>query len=116
MRTGFVHAATVTLAPGGDERAPGAAVTVALCGHWEHEGDCRWPHHTAIAIGPAGDHGLRTVFAAEPGDEAAVRQRIATALVRGAQDGPAGATTWTVLRQGADALTAAERAMADRWR
>jgi hypothetical protein len=21
-------------------------VTVALCGHWEHDGECRWPHHT----------------------------------------------------------------------
>jgi hypothetical protein len=29
----------------GQDRAPGAAVTVKLCGHWEHAGPCRWPHH-----------------------------------------------------------------------
>jgi hypothetical protein len=36
------------LAPGTDPRAPGGAVTVALCGHWDHEGPCRWPHHSRI--------------------------------------------------------------------
>jgi hypothetical protein len=23
-------------------------VTVALCGHWEHDGPCRWPHNSRI--------------------------------------------------------------------
>ena len=31
-----------------DPRAPGGEVTVALCGHWEHEGPCRWPHNSRI--------------------------------------------------------------------
>ena len=34
----------------GDERAIGAAVTVALCGHWEHDGPCRWPHTTSTEV------------------------------------------------------------------
>ena len=37
MRDTFAHDAVLALAPGADERAPGAAITVALCGHWDHE-------------------------------------------------------------------------------
>lgn len=39
----------VLLDAGGDPRALGGAVTAALCGHWEHDGRCRWPHHTLDA-------------------------------------------------------------------
>ena len=45
MNFRFAHQATVELLEG-DVRAIGAAVTVALCGHWEHDGPCRWPHLT----------------------------------------------------------------------
>src|SRR5688572_4713476 len=45
MNFRFTYQATVELDEG-DVRAIGAAVTVALCGHWEHEGPCRWPHLT----------------------------------------------------------------------
>ena len=38
----------IRLEPGADKRAPGGAVTVALCGHWDHEGPCRWPHRSNI--------------------------------------------------------------------
>ena len=30
------HDAVVVMEPAGDERAPGACITVALCGHWDH--------------------------------------------------------------------------------
>ena len=41
----FTYQAIVDLLEG-DVPAIGAAVTVALCGHWEHDGPCRWPHLT----------------------------------------------------------------------
>jgi len=78
------------MADDGDERAPGGAITVALCGHWDHEPPCPLaPHHTA-----AERHGdvvrLRVLFAAEPADEAEVRRRIDEALGRGELTGPDG--------------------------
>jgi len=47
-RRGHVLHAEVAFGSGADPRAPGGAVTVALCGSWEHDGSCRWPHHTAV--------------------------------------------------------------------
>ena len=102
---GFVHEAELTLAPGGDERAPGGAVTVALCGSWEHEGPCRWPHHTEIERD--GERVvLRTVFAVPSAEEGRVRDLIARALMQGAD--------WTVTGGGPGVLTAEERALAAR--
>jgi hypothetical protein len=80
---------------GGDVRAPGAAITVALCGRWEHEPPCPIaPHHTAAER--IGDEvRLRVLFAAEPAAEAEVRSRIEAALSRTRLDGPDGvATRW----------------------
>ena len=48
MNFRFTYQATVELDEG-DVRAIGAAVTVALCGHWEHDGPCRWPHLTTTS-------------------------------------------------------------------
>ena len=43
----FVHEAFLSMAPGNDIAAPGAAITVELCGRWEHEPPCPLaPHHT----------------------------------------------------------------------
>lgn len=41
VRQAFAHDTALQLAPGGDDGAPGAAITVGLCGHWEHEGRLR---------------------------------------------------------------------------
>jgi hypothetical protein len=57
-----VYEAELELAPGADARAPGGAITVALCGHWEHDGPCRWPHYSEIDT-DATPSRLRTVFA-----------------------------------------------------
>ncbi len=47
MRQVFAHEAELFMAPDGDIQAPGAAVTVGLCGHWDHEPPCPLaPHHT----------------------------------------------------------------------
>ena len=71
----YVHEATVVLGEGTDPAAVGAAVTVALCGHWDHEGPCRWPHNNQIH-----DTRFRTIFIATADDEPEVRRRIRAAL------------------------------------
>jgi len=48
VRQAFAHEAVLVTEPDADVRAPGAAVTVALCGHWDHE-----PFAIAPAIAPA---------------------------------------------------------------
>jgi hypothetical protein len=98
VREAFAHDATVQLAPGGDVGAPGAAITVALCGHWEHEPPCPLaPHHTRAE--PAGDElRLRTLFVVEPELEAEVRQRIDAALASSHLVGPDGTVTAWELR------------------
>jgi hypothetical protein len=79
--------------PGGDSRAPGGAVTVALCGHWDHEPPCPLAPHRTTAEHDGDRLRLRVLFAADPADEAEVRGRIEAALSAGALDGPGGVTT-----------------------
>jgi len=45
-RRGHILEADIDLDAGVREEEPGAAITVALCGHWEHDGPCQWPHLT----------------------------------------------------------------------
>ena len=75
----FVIGASVALGDGCDPAAVGAAVTSALCGHWEHEGPCRWPHNNAIdsASVPAR---FRTLYVAEADEADLVAERIRDAL------------------------------------
>ena len=93
LREGFAHDATVTVAPDGDVDALGAAITVALCGHWEHDPPCPLaPHHTRAER--AGEQvRLRTLFAVEPVLENEVRSRIETALRSSRFVGPGGVST-----------------------
>jgi hypothetical protein len=97
MRQAFAHDAEVTLEAGGDVRALGAAITVGLCGHWEHEPPCPLaPHHTDAQR--SGDTvRVRVLFACEPPAEVNVRARIVAALGSRELRGPDGATTrWRV--------------------
>lgn len=101
----FVHEAGLRLESATDPGAPGAAVTTALCGHWEHEGPCRWPHNNEIsATGPVAV--FRTLFAAPAADEAAVRERIERALQSG--------EGWVVLSVRPRAVSASEQPLAAR--
>jgi hypothetical protein len=97
-RTAYAHDAVVILDPGGDSRAPGGAITVALCGHWDHKPPCPLaPHHTDAT--PADDDALRlrVLFATEPADEQRVRELITQALASGHLTGPDGRVTrWMV--------------------
>ena len=110
----FVQEAELELAAVGDSRAPGGVVTIFLCGHWEHEGQCRWPHHTAVDKRSGSRITVRTIFACDPNDEQLIRQRISAGLRSGRLQGPSGLTTWTVLREAADAVRADEQLLAQR--
>jgi hypothetical protein len=118
MRQAFAHQARLQLLAGGDERAPGAAVTVALCGHWEHEGPCEVPHRTDVA-GPDDDLAVRVLFACEPADEADVRARVDRALGGGELPVPApdGAppTRWRLLHSAAAELSDGDSDVAARF-
>jgi hypothetical protein len=98
LRTAYAHDAVVMLDPGGDSAALGGAITVALCGHWEHQPPCPLaPHHTDAV--PVGDGRIRlhVQFEADPSDESRVRSLIDQALASGRLTGPDGrVTTWTV--------------------
>lgn len=80
MRQAYAHEAMLSLPPEADERAPGAAVTVALCGHWGHEPPCPLAPHHVHADRDGGGLRVRILFAAEPGAEREVRRRIDLAL------------------------------------
>jgi hypothetical protein len=91
VRAVFAHDAIVAMADGGDIGAPGAAITVAVCGQWEHEPPCPLaPHHTAAERD--GDVvRLRVLFAADPAEESEVRRRIDDALASSQLETPDGA-------------------------
>ncbi|MGY1619695.1 hypothetical protein ACI797_23385 [Geodermatophilus sp. SYSU D00691] len=114
-RRPFAHDAVLAMAPGEDERAPGGAITVALCGSWEHEPPCPLaPHHTR-ADRSGEEVALRILFAAEPDDEQRVRAGIADALARGTGGTPDGAVVrWRLVSSSASEVRPAEREHADR--
>lgn len=91
MRELFAHEAMLTMAEGEDEGAPGAAITMALCGRLEHEPPCPLAaHHTSVER--QGEHvRLRVLLATEPRLASEVRERIDDALRRGSTQGPDGA-------------------------
>jgi hypothetical protein len=97
----FVLEASLALDPACDPRAPGGAVTVELCGHWEHEGPCRWPHNSALD-----DTGIfRTVFVAERREARTIARRIEHAL--------RSATDWDVTHVTERSVNDHERELAD---
>lgn len=100
-----MHQAELLLGEDTDPATPGAAVTVALCGHWEHEGPCRWPHNNAIDAGRVPAR-FRTLFVANAVEEQAIRELIVGALTGGAG--------WSVSSNGARAVDATERGLARR--
>ncbi len=111
MRQGFVHTA-VLVVDEASEPAAGAAITVALCGHWEHEPPCPLaPHHTTTTR--RGDEvDLRVVFSAEPEREAEVRALIEAALTAERLDLVEPVATWHLRSAERGELTPAEAARA----
>lgn len=88
-----------------DPAAVGAAVTVELCGHWQHDGACRWPHNSAIDA-VRGTARFRTLFVAARTDTAVVRNRIEGAL--------RGGTAWRVVSVCSRPVAESERELARR--
>ena len=110
----YVHAARARLEPGGDPAALGGAVTVGLCGAWEHDGPCLWPHHSATS-NEAGATTVRTVFRSRPEHEPEVRRLLDAALRTGRQAGPDGTSTvWQLLDSGPADPTPDENSLGDR--
>lgn len=110
MRAVFAHDAVLDMESEHDLRAPGGAITVALCGSWEHAPPCPLaPHHTT-AERDGGAVRLRVLFAAEPGDEPEVRRRIANALAAGQVLAPGGdLARWRVASEGPGEVRPEER-------
>ena len=100
-RQGYAHEAVLTLDDDGDHRAPGGAITEALCGSWSHQPPCPLaPHHTRTHRS-GHEVSVRLLFAAEPDDEHRVRSLVKAALARGWGDDPEGArTTWRLISSG----------------
>jgi hypothetical protein len=103
-RQPYAHDALLVFGPDEDDGAPGAAITTALCGHWEHEPPCPLAaHYTGVTR--AGDRlRLHVLFAASPGDEGEVRRRIDEALRE----------RWPVVGSGTGVIAADEAAHAAR--
>ena len=101
----FVCEAELDLSEGMDPAAVGAAVTTELCGHWQHDGPCRWPHNNEIHATPDGFR-FRTLFSAGSAEEPEVRERIEGAL--------RGGSGWVVVRFATRAVTSAERPLASK--
>jgi hypothetical protein len=98
MRQAYAHGAV--LEGVADERAPGAAITAGLCGHWEHEPPCPLaPHHTGV-IREGGTIRLRILFTTEPDHVDEVRKRIDDALAAG---------DWRLIESGCARIDASER-------
>lgn len=104
-RLAFVHEAELRLESGTDPAAVGAAVTTALCGHWEHEGTCRWPHNNSTETSDS-VAAFRTLFVASATDEDEVRTRIERGLRAG--------LGWVVLRTRVRPVLPHERPLARR--
>ncbi len=114
MREAYAHECVVELQDG-DERALGAAITAALCGHWDPEPPCPLsPHHTGTTQdGPVIQ--ARTLFAAEPANQSEVRSLIEAALQEGELTRPDGVSThWRLLSAQPRPVTGAEAEHAQR--
>lgn len=115
MRQPFVHEALLAMDPDADTRAPGAAVTVELCGHWEHEPPCPLsPHHSSVER-IEDNVRIRVLFAVEAQLESEVRQRIDRALFTGQLAGPKGAAArWQVVTSARSTVRPSESGHAQR--
>jgi hypothetical protein len=102
----FAHVAELFWIGIEDVRAPGGAITDALCGSLEHEPPCPVAAHFTSVVRRGMMLEVRVLFACEPADELAVRSRIEAALAR----------QWQVLTAHRDDVSPAETEHAERLR
>lgn len=106
-RKAFVTEVDVDIREDVDPAVLGAAVTTALCGAPTHEGrPCRWPHNNDYER-EGRTVRFRTLFVADPEDEAEIRTRIANALESDEEE-------FLVRRIAARPVAASERELAAR--
>ena len=87
------HEAVLELETEADAAAPGAAVTVELCGHW--------PHRTEVVSQVGRVLSVRILYVAPPSELEEVRSRVVASLNRGELTGPDGDVhRWRVRREG----------------
>jgi hypothetical protein len=114
-RVPFAHDAVLTMDRSADERAPGAAITLALCGSLSHEPPCPVAAHFTGAARSGDDVRLRILFATRPEDEERVRDLIHEALAAGGGQNDHGEiVAWQLRSDGASALRAEEGDHAER--
>jgi len=95
VRVAYAHDAVVHMERDADMSILGAAVTVALCGRWEHDPPCPLAPHHSRAERFSDVVRVRILFAAEPEWEAEVRRLITAVLSGGRLVGADGeATCW----------------------
>jgi hypothetical protein len=95
VRQAYAHDAVVTMPRGGSPNALGGAITIALCGHWDHTPPCPLAPHYVTALPDGETVAVRVLFATEPSNERRVRSLIAEALATGELAGPdGGVATW----------------------
>jgi hypothetical protein len=94
-RQAYAHDAVVAMQPDRSPNAIGGAITVALCGHWDHTPPCPLAPHYVTALPDGETVAVRILFATEPSNERRVRALIGQALATGHLTGPeGGVTTW----------------------
>jgi hypothetical protein len=94
-RQAYAHDAVVTMQPGGSPNALGGAITVALCGHWDHQPPCPLAPHYVSTLPDGETLAVRILFATEPANERRVRALIGEALATGQMTGPdVGVAMW----------------------
>ena len=108
MRQAYAHEALLVMDPDGDDRGPGAAITVALCGRLEHEPPCPLAAHHTAAERRDGELRLRVLFATAPDRVDEVRATIDEALATGEP------SRWQLIRAGCTEVSTGERPHARR--
>lgn len=115
MRLAFVHDAVLDMAPDAELNGPGGAVTLALCGAFDHPPPCPIAPHATRSDRGADGVAVRVLFATEAHREAEVRALIDGALAAGSTSTPEGARVeWTFRSSAPGTVTDAERAHAQR--
>ena len=115
MRNAFAHDAMLDMERDADLTAPGGAVTLALCGAFDHPPPCPVAAHHTRAERHADGVAVRVLFATDTAREAEVRAAIDRALAGGSCEGPDGTRTrWTFRSSAPGAVTGLEQAHAAR--
>jgi hypothetical protein len=107
-RRAFVHDAVVAMQSGGSPHAPGGAITLALCGSWDHPPPCSLAPHYVTNTSTGESLTLRVLFATEPVNEQRVRALIGEALASGHLQGPDGVAIWQLRSESAGEIRADE--------